>query len=175
MRQVYLTLDPASVVSPVRRRTFGAFVEHLGRCVYTGIHEPGHPTADADGFRGDVIELVRELGISTVRYPGGNFVSGYRWEDGIGPVGQRPTRLDLAWHSTEPNTVGVDEFMRWCAKVGVEPMMALNLGTRGVAEAVDLLEYCTIASGSTWSDLRRAHGSVEPYGVRMWCLGNEMD
>lgn len=175
MRTATVTVDPAFRVAPVRRRTFGSFVEHLGRCVYTGIHDPGHPTADADGFRGDVIDLVRELGISTVRYPGGNFVSGYRWEDGIGPVDRRPARLDLAWHSTEPNTVGVDEFMRWAAKAGVEPMMAVNLGTRGVAEAIDLLEYCNIARGTAWSDLRRANGTPEPHGVRMWCLGNEMD
>jgi alpha-N-arabinofuranosidase len=143
--------------------------------VYTGIHEPGHPTADEDGFRSDVLDLVAELGITTVRYPGGNFVSGYRWEDGVGPVGERPRRLDLAWHSTEPNAVGVDEFLRWCRKAGVEPMMAVNLGTRGVQEALDLLEYCTIPGGTHWSDLRRANGSPEPHGIRMWCLGNEMD
>ena len=127
-----ITVDPSFTVGPVRRRTFGAFVEHLGRCVYTGIFEPEHPEADEDGFRKDVLELTRELGVSTVRYPGGNFVSGYRWEDGVGPVDQRPARLDLAWHSTDPNTVGVDEFAKWSAKAGVEPMMAVNLGTRGV-------------------------------------------
>jgi alpha-N-arabinofuranosidase len=170
-----LTLDPAFRVAPVHRRTFGSFVEHLGRCVYTGIHEPGHPGADADGFRTDVLDLVRELGVTTVRYPGGNFVSGYRWEDGVGPVGDRPARLDLAWHSTEPNAVGVDEFVRWTRAAGVEPMMAVNLGTRGVQEAVDLLEYCNVASGTHLSDLRRRHGSAEPHGVRLWCLGNEMD
>ena len=175
MKTASLTLDPAFVVAPVRRRTFGSFVEHLGRCVYTGIHDPEHPTADADGFRGDVVDLTRELGISTVRYPGGNFVSGYRWEDGVGPRDQRPARLDLAWHSTEPNTVGVDEFMRWTAKAGVEPMMAVNLGTRGVQEALDLLEYCNVESGTYWSDLRRANGAPEPHNIRMWCLGNEMD
>lgn len=170
-----VVVDPAFRVAPVRPRTFGSFVEHLGRCVYTGLHDPGHPTADAGGFRGDVLALVRELGVTTVRYPGGNFVSGYRWEDGIGPVDRRPTRLDVAWHSTEPNTVGVDEFVRWCARAGVEPMMALNLGTRGVAEALDLLEYCNVPGGSTWSDLRRANGADAPHGIRMWCLGNEMD
>ena len=110
-----------------------------------------------------------------MRYPGGNFVSGYRWEDGVGPVEDRPARLDLAWHSTEPNTVGVDEFMRWSALAGVEPMMAVNLGTRGVAEAVDLLEYCNIRGGTRLSDARRANGSPEPYGVKLWCLGNELD
>jgi alpha-N-arabinofuranosidase len=175
MQHVTLTIDPAFTVGPVRRRTFGSFVEHLGRCVYTGIHDPAHPTADADGFRGDVVELTRELGISTIRYPGGNFVSGYRWEDGVGPREQRPSRLDLAWHSTEPNLVGVDEFMRWSAKAGTEAMMAVNLGTRGVQEALDLLEYCNVRSGTKLSDLRRANGAADPYGIRMWCLGNEMD
>ncbi|MCF4119426.1 alpha-N-arabinofuranosidase [Antribacter sp. KLBMP9083] len=175
MHSATLTLDPAFVVGPVRRRTFGTFVEHLGRCVYTGIYEPGHPTADADGFRGDVLELTRELGVSTVRYPGGNFVSGYRWEDGVGPVEDRPTRLDLAWHSSDPNTVGVDEFLRWSKASGTEPMMAVNLGTRGVQEALDLLEYCNVPGGSFWSDKRRANGAADPYRVKMWCLGNEMD
>ncbi len=170
-----VTVDPAFTVGPVRPRTFGSFVEHLGRCVYTGIHEPGHPTADSEGFRGDVLELTRELGVTTVRYPGGNFVSGYRWEDGIGPVAERPRRLDLAWHSTEPNLVGVDEFVRWCRAAGVEPMMAVNLGTRGVQEALDLLEYCNGTGDTALANLRRANGAEEPYGIRMWCLGNEMD
>jgi len=170
-----VTVDPAFTVGPVRPRTFGSFVEHLGRCVYTGIHDPGHPTADADGFRGDVLELTRELGVSTVRYPGGNFVSGYRWEDGVGPVDQRPRRLDLAWHSTDPNLVGVDEFIRWCRTAGVEPMMAVNLGTRGVQDALDLLEYCNGTADTHFANLRRANGSEEAYDIRMWCLGNEMD
>jgi alpha-N-arabinofuranosidase len=113
--------------------------------------------------------------VSTVRYPGGNFVSGYRWEDGIGPVEDRPRRLDLAWHSTEPNLLGVDEFMRWARRTGVEPMMAVNLGTRGVQEALDLLEYCNVPGGTAWSDRRRANGAEDPYHVKMWCLGNEMD
>ncbi|MFG1945950.1 alpha-N-arabinofuranosidase [Nonomuraea sp. NPDC048826] len=175
MHDARLTIDPAFRVAPVRRRTFGTFVEHLGRCVYTGIYEPDHPGADDDGFRSDVLDLTRELGVSTVRYPGGNFVSGYRWEDGIGPKENRPRRLDLAWHSTETNEVGVDEFVRWCRKAGVEPMMAINLGTRGIAEAVDLLEYCNHPSGTALSDLRAAYGAKEPHDIRMWCLGNEMD
>jgi len=170
-----ITVDPAFVVGPVRRRTFGSFVEHLGRCVYEGIYEPGHPTADSDGFRQDVIDLTKEMGVTTVRYPGGNFVSGYRWEDGIGPVDQRPKRLDLAWHSTEPNTFGLDEFMKWTKKAEVEPMMAVNLGTRGVQEALDILEYCNVPSGTKLSDARRANGAEQPYKIKMWCLGNEMD
>ena len=173
--RITLALNPAFRVAPVRRRTFGAFVEHLGRCVYTGIHEPDHPSADEDGFRTDVLALTRELGVSSVRYPGGNFVSGYRWEDGVGPLEQRPARHDLAWHSTEPNTVGLDEFMAWVAKAGVEPMYAVNLGTRGIEEALDVLQYANAPEGIALSDERAANGHAAPYGISMWCLGNEMD
>ena len=175
MATTHITIRPDAVVGRVDRRLFGSFVEHLGRCVYTGIYEPTHLRADGEGFRGDVLDLVRELGVTTVRYPGGNFVSSYRWEDGVGPVADRPVRLDLAWHSTETNEFGTDEFMRWCAVAGVEPMMAVNIGTRGTAEALDLLEYCNHPGGTRLSDLRRANGAEAPYDVRMWCLGNEMD
>jgi alpha-N-arabinofuranosidase len=170
-----ITLDHAFRIGTVDRRLFGSFVEHMGRCVYTGIYEPDHPTADEHGFRGDVLELVRRLGATVVRYPGGNFVSGYRWEDGVGPREERPRRLDLAWHATETNAFGTDEFMAWCREAGVEPMMAVNLGTRGVQEAIDLLEYCNHPGGTRLSDLRRTNGSDAPYDVRLWCLGNEMD
>ncbi len=136
MPKATISLHPGFGVGEVPARLFGSFVEHMGRCLYNGIYEPGHPTADEDGFRGDVLALTRELGVTTVRYPGGNFVSGYRWEDGVGPIGERPTRLELAWHSIETNEVGLDEFMRWVAKAGVEPMMAVNLGTRGVGASV---------------------------------------
>jgi len=175
MLNAHLNLDPASLIGPVNRRVFGSFVEHLGRCVYDGIYEPGHPTANSDGFRQDVIELVRELGVSTIRYPGGNFVSGYRWEDGTGPRDSRPSRLDLAWHSIESNEIGLDEFSRWLALVGSELMYAVNLGTRGVQEALDVLEYANIPSGTALSNERIANGSPQPHGIRMWCLGNEMD
>ncbi|GAA1278978.1 alpha-N-arabinofuranosidase [Sphaerisporangium rubeum] len=175
MLTAHLTLDPAFRVAPVRRRTFGTFIEHLGRCVYTGVYEPGHPSADENGFRRDVLDLVRELGVTTARYPGGNFVSGYRWEDGVGPRDRRPRRLDLAWHSTESNQFGLDEFVTWTRAAGVEPMLAVNLGTRGIAEALDLLEYCSVESGTRLSDMRVANGAKEPHGITMWCLGNEMD
>jgi alpha-N-arabinofuranosidase len=175
MTAAALTIDPAFAIGSVDRRLFGSFIEHLGRAVYDGIHEPGHPTADADGFRADVLELVRELGITTVRYPGGNFVSGYRWEDGVGPKDSRPRRLDLAWHSLETNQVGLDEFARWSAKAGTELMLAVNLGTRGVAEALDLLEYANLPGGTTLSQQRIDNGSPEPHAVTIWCLGNEMD
>ncbi|WP_084128820.1 alpha-N-arabinofuranosidase [Demequina sp. NBRC 110055] len=175
MHHARLTIHPDFVVGPVRRGTFGTFVEHLGRCVYTGIFEPGHPTADDQGFRGDVLALVKELGVSTVRYPGGNFVSGYRWEDGIGPVEDRPLRLDLAWHSTEPNTFGLNEFMAWTKASGTEAMMAVNLGTRGIQETLDVLEYSNGKGDTHHAALRREHGVEEPHGVTFWCLGNEMD
>jgi alpha-N-arabinofuranosidase len=170
-----VVIDPAFRIGEADRRLFGSFVEHMGRCVYGGVFEPGHPSADALGLRGDVLELTRELGVSVVRYPGGNFVSGYRWEDGIGPAGDRPRRLDLAWKSIETNAFGLDEFMIWARAAGVEPMMAVNLGTRGVQEALDLLEYANHPGGTHLSDLRRKHGAEEPYGIRLWCLGNEMD
>ncbi|MBG0563779.1 arabinosylfuranosidase ArfA [Actinoplanes aureus] len=175
MRQATLGIDPRLRVAEVDPRLYGSFVEHMGRCVYTGIHEPGHPTADDAGFRRDVADLVRELGVPILRYPGGNFVSGYTWEDGIGPREQRPRRLDLAWRSIETNQVGVDEFLHWARGVGSEPMLAVNLGTRGVDAARALLEYCNHPGGTAWSDLRRTNGSPEPYGVKLWCLGNEMD
>ena len=173
--QAHLTIDPRFAVGTVNRRLFGSFVEHLGRCVYDGIYEVGHPTADEHGFRQDVVALVRELGVSTIRYPGGNFVSGYRWEDGIGPVDRRPRRLDPAWHSLETNEIGLDEFARWIRTVDGELMYAVNLGTRGVEAALDVLEYANIRSGTALSELRIANGTTEPHDIRMWCLGNEMD
>jgi alpha-L-arabinofuranosidase len=175
MPRTHLVLDAAFTVGPVRRRLFGGFVEHLGRHVYDGIHEPDHETADEHGFRRDVIELVKELGVTTIRYPGGNFVSGYRWEDGVGPAESRPRRLDLAWHSTETNQVGLHEFQQWLDSVGSELMLAVNLGTRGTAEAIELLEYANIPGGTARSEERRRNGREAPFDVRMWCLGNEMD
>lgn len=175
MRTCHVTLDPAFRIAPVDPRLFGSFVEHMGRCVYGGIFEPGHAAADTDGIRLDVLKLMRELGVTVVRYPGGNFVSGYRWEDGVGPVAERPRRLDLAWRSVETNAFGLNEFMTWARRAEVEPMMAVNLGTRGIQEACDLLEYANHPGGTYWSDLRIAHGVAEPYGISLWCLGNEMD
>ncbi|MEU8676212.1 alpha-N-arabinofuranosidase [Streptomyces sp. NPDC048560] len=176
-RTARFTLHPSFTVGEVNPRLFGSFVEHLGRCVYTGIHEPGHPTADEAGLRGDVLELIRELGPTAIRYPGGNFVSGYRWEDGVGPVEDRPRRLDLAWRTTESNRFGLREFIGFVRKAGpeAEPMMAVNLGTRGVAEAVELQEYANHPGGTALSDRRVEHGDKDPFGIRLWCLGNEMD
>jgi alpha-L-arabinofuranosidase len=162
-------------IGQIDDRVYGAFLEHLGRAVYTGIYEPGHPTADERGFRRDVIELVRELNVPVTRYPGGNFVSAYNWEDGIGPKASRPVRLDYAWRTKETNEVGIDEFAAWCESAGTELMLAVNLGSRDLDAARGLLEYCNHPGGSHWSDLRIKNGRREPYNVRLWCLGNEMD
>jgi alpha-N-arabinofuranosidase len=175
MREAKVLLDRDFILGRTDPRLFGAFVEHLGRCVYGGIFEPGHPTADSKGFRQDVMALVRELAPTIVRYPGGNFVSGYNWEDGVGPLHQRPRRLDYAWLSTEPNSFGTNEFIEWCRMAGIEPMLAVNLGTRGPAEAGRYIEYCNHPGGTTLSELRKQHGWAQPHAVKFWCLGNEMD
>jgi alpha-N-arabinofuranosidase len=175
MGRAKVTLDRDYTIGEVDDRLYGGFAEHLGRHIYEGIYEPDHPTADEDGFRRDVIDLVRGLRMSVIRYPGGNFVSGYDWEDGVGPRSARPRRLDLAWRVTETNQFGTDEFVRWCTRVGAEPMLAVNLGTRGPDAARDLVEYCNHPAGSALSELRRQNGSPAPHGVKLWCLGNEMD
>ena len=175
MSHARITIDRDFSIADVPRRLFGQFVEHMGRCVYTGIYEPGHPAADARGFRTDVLELVRELGPTVVRYPGGNFVSGYRWEDGVGPVADRPVRIDGAWHTIETNAFGLHEFMDWSREAEVEVMEAINLGTRGVEEARALVEYANHPGGTYWSDLRRRNGAEDPFDIKLWCLGNELD
>jgi alpha-L-arabinofuranosidase len=162
-------------ISDIDDRLYSAFLEHLGRAIYTGIYEPDHPTADSNGMRGDVAQLVRDLRIPFVRYPGGNFVSAYNWEDGVGPREQRPTRLDLAWHTSDSNAVGVHEFHAWCETVGTQMMLAINLGSRGIDEARNFVEYVNGPTGSYWGDLRRKNGRADPFDVKLWCLGNEMD
>lgn len=169
------TVHKDFTVARIDDRLYGAFLEHLGRAIYSGIHEPDHPTADANGMRGDVIDLVKELDVPVVRYPGGNFVSAYNWEDGIGPKEDRPVRLDLAWHTSDSNAVGIHEFADWCASVGTEMMLAVNLGSRGLDAARNFVEYVNHPGGSYWSDLRRKNGREEPWDVKLWCLGNEMD
>ena len=162
-------------IAEIDDRLYSSFLEHLGRAIYGGIYEPGHPTADVDGFRQDVIDMVRELNSPYCRYPGGNFVSAYNWEDGVGPRAERPVRLDLAWRTRESNQIGVNEFVDWCKKANTKPMLAVNLGSRGLDAARNFLEYCNHPGGTYWSDLRRKHGWADPHGVKLWCLGNEMD
>lgn len=170
-----IVIDDAMTIGQVDPRIYGSFVEHMGRCVYDGLYSPDHDSADEDGFRTDVADMVRELGPTILRYPGGNFVSGYNWEDGVGPRDERPVRLDRAWKSIETNQVGTNEFLAWCKRMDIEPMMAVNLGSRGIDEACNLLEYVNHPGGTQWSDLRRQHGYAEPHDVKVWCLGNEMD
>ena len=175
MKQAKIIIDRDFTVSKVDPRIYGSFIEHLGRAVYGGIYQPGNPKSDDQGFRTDTLELVKELQIPVVRYPGGNFVSGYRWEDGVGPKEQRPRRLDLAWHVVETNQFGLNEFADWAKKADSDVMMAINLGTRGVQEALDILEYCNMDTDTYWANLRREHGYDKPHNIKLWCLGNEMD
>ena len=175
MKQAKLILDRDYRIGAIDPRIYGSFIEHLGRAVYTGIYEPGHPTADEDGLRGDVIDLVRRLNVPVVRYPGGNFVSGFDWRDSIGPKETRPRRMDLAWKTTEPNTFGLHEFCAWAKKADSSVMYAVNLGTGTPAAARDVVEYANHPGGTALSDLRRKNGAEEPLGIRLFCLGNEMD
>jgi alpha-N-arabinofuranosidase len=170
-----MVVDKDFKIAEIDKRVYGSFIEHLGRAVYEGIFQPGHSSADEDGFRKDVMELVKELDVPIIRYPGGNFVSNFFWEDSVGPVSERPKRLELAWRSMETNEIGLNEFAKWTNAVGSDIMMAVNLGTRGVADACNLLEYCNFEGGTKYSDLRIKHGVKKPHNIKTWCLGNEMD
>ncbi len=168
-------LDTRRTIAPLDRNLFGSFLEHLGRAIYEGIYDPGSKLADASGFRKDVLNEIRQMGVPIIRYPGGNFVSGYNWLDGVGPAQNRPRTLDKAWDTLESNQFGTNEFMAWCKAAGTEPLMGLNLGTGTAEEAAALVEYCNVEKGTKWSDLRRQHGIANPHKVQRWCLGNEMD
>ena len=168
-------VDTRRTISPIDKNLFGSFLEHLGRAIYEGIYDPKSKFADSNGFRKDVLEEIHKLGVPIVRYPGGNFVSGYNWLDGVGPKQDRPVVLDKAWNSLNGNQFGTNDFMAWCKAVGTEPLMGLNLGTGSTEQAAALVEYCNIDKGTQWSELRRKHGYAEPHNVKRWCLGNEMD
>lgn len=174
-KKAKMIIDGDFQIGDIDDRLYGSFIEHLGRAVYGGIYEPDHPRADKNGFRKDVIDLVKELRVPIVRYPGGNFVSGYNWEDGVGPVEKRARRLELAWGTIETNEIGTNEFIQWAKKAEADVMMAVNLGTRGIDAARNMVEYCNHPGGTYLSDLRRTHGCPDPHGIKVWCLGNEMD
>jgi alpha-L-arabinofuranosidase len=175
MKKANVLLDKGAVIAEVDERIYGSFIEHMGRAVYGGIYEPDHPEADEQGFRQDVLALIRQLHVPIIRYPGGNMVSAYNWEDGTGPKENRPRKLDPAWQVVETNQVGTNEFADFAKKAGSEVMMAVNLGTRGIDAARNLVEYCNHPGGSYWSDLRQKHGYPLPHHIKTWCLGNEMD
>jgi alpha-N-arabinofuranosidase len=168
-------VDSRRTIAPLDRNLFGSFLEHLGRAIYEGIYDPGSKLSDGNGFRKDVISEIRQMGVPIIRYPGGNFVSGYNWLDGVGPRESRPRVLDRAWNTINTNQFGTNEFMAWCKAVGTEPLIGLNLGTGTPEEAAALVEYCNLDQGTKWSDLRRKHGFAEAHKVKYWCLGNEMD
>ena len=165
-----ITLHKDRVISQIDDRLYGSFIEHLGRAVYGGIYQPDQKTADDMGFRKDVLDLVKQLNVPIVRYPGGNFVSGYNWEDGTGPKEKRPRKLELAWSTIETNQVGIDEFQEWAKRANTEIMMAVNLGTRGADEARQLVEYCNAETDTYYADMRRKNACDKPFGIKLWCL-----
>jgi alpha-L-arabinofuranosidase len=172
---IRIFVDTRRTIGAIDRNMFGSFLEHLGRAIYEGIYDPGSKLSDGNGLRKDVMDQVREMNVPIVRYPGGNFVSGYNWLDGVGPKQDRPRVLDKAWNSLNSNQFGTNEFMAWARAVGTQPLMGLNLGTGSAEDAAALVEYCNVDKGTRWSDLRRKHGVADPYKVDHWCLGNEMD
>jgi len=168
-------IDTNRVISEISPLLFSGFAEHMGRCIYEGIYDPASPHADQNGLRKDVLAALKELNFRSMRYPGGNFLSGYFWEDGIGPKDQRPVRRDLAWQSIETNQFGTDEFMNFCEEIGTAPMMGVNMGTGTIQDAANLVEYCNGATGTKYADMRVQNGHADPYNVKYWCIGNEMD
>jgi alpha-L-arabinofuranosidase len=171
--QIYL--DSNRTIAEISPLLFGGFAEHMGRCVYEGIYDPASPLADERGFRTDVLEALREQQYKVMRYPGGNFLSGYNWLDGVGPKDRRPRRRELAWQSIETNQFGTDEFMEFCQAIDTLPMLGVNMGTGTIQSAADLVEYCNAPTGTYYADLRASHGRRAPYNVKYWCVGNEMD
>lgn len=170
-----IEVSKSFVKGKISSRLFGSFIEHMGSVIYTGIYEPNHAYSDDRGFRQDVLDKIKHLELDVIRYPGGNFTSGYDWMDTVGPVEDRPRKIDLAWRGIEPNTFGLNEFFEWIKEVGAEPILTVNLGTKGIDEARNLVEYCNFDKGTYWSDLRISHGAAQPHGVKLWCLGNELD
>jgi len=175
MLKANVIIDKNFKIALIDKRIYGSFLEHIGRCIYGGVYDPGNKLSDEQGFRKDVLALIKEIDVPIVRYPGGNFVSGYNWEDGIGPKEKRPTVPELAWFTLETNQFGTDEFADWVKAADTEAMLAINLGSRGVEAAKNILDYCNFRGGTYWSDMRIKNGHREPHNIKVWCLGNEMD
>ncbi|MEP6896054.1 MAG: alpha-L-arabinofuranosidase C-terminal domain-containing protein, partial [Chloroflexota bacterium] len=175
MEETRINLHSQFQIGQVDQRIFGGFLEHMGRAVYEGVYDPQSEHADKDGFRSDTLGALQRLNMTAMRYPGGNFASGYHWQDGIGPRDQRPVIRELAWQSTEPNQIGTDEFMQLCQRMNWSPMLTVNLGTGTPEEARNWVEYCNSPAGTKYSNMRAANDSANPHAVKLWCLGNEMD
>jgi alpha-L-arabinofuranosidase len=173
--QARIKIDPERTIGEVHPHVFGNFAEHLGRCIYGGMFEEGSPLADANGFRKDVLDAARQLGVTILRWPGGNFVSGYNWKDGIGPRSERPVRPEHAWGALESNRFGTDEFLRYCEVGGFEPYICINAGLGSINEAREWVEYCNEGRDTYWARQRRKNGREKPWGVKYWGLGNEID
>ncbi len=170
-----IKIDVDRTIGEVDAHLFGNFAEHLGRMIYGGIYEEGSALSDPEGYRKDVMDAVKSLGVSVLRWPGGNFASGYNWTDGIGPKDQRPARLELAWNDLESNRFGTDEFLRYAERIGAEPYICVNLGLGTIDDARHWVEYTNEAKHTYWADQRRKNGRDAPYGVKLWGLGNEID
>jgi alpha-N-arabinofuranosidase len=173
--QARIKIDTERVTGQVDPNLFGNFTEHLGRCIYGGIFEENSPLSDADGYRKDVMDATRQLGVTLLRWPGGNFVSGYNWKDGIGPRDQRPVRPEGAWGSTESNRFGTNEFLNYCERLRVEPYICINAGLGTITDARDWVEYTNETRDTYWAQQRRKNGRDKPWNVKFWGLGNELD
>jgi alpha-N-arabinofuranosidase len=169
-----ISINPTHKLSAINPNIYGGFTEHMGRCIYGGIYDPGNHLSDSDGYRKDVIAAMKELQVPVVRYPGGNFVATYHWIDGVGPKEKRPKRPELAWIGVESNEFGTDEFLKWCEVVGTEPYFALNFGTGTLDEALAWVEYCNSDKDTHYANLRRKNGREKPWGVRYWALGEKI-
>ena len=171
MLEAKIICDKNFIIGSIDPRLYGSFLEHMGRVIYTGVYEPDNLNSDEEGFRSDVIEKVKKMGVTAVRYPGGNFVSAYHWEDGVGPKEDRPRKLELAWKAVETNEFGTDEFIRWARKANIEPIFTVNLGTRGIEEAVQYIEYCNFPGGTKYSEMRMGSGRSgirQPVNMGVW-------
>ena len=168
-------IDVTSPLGRLDRRCYGQFIEHLGECIYGGVWVgENSKIPNVRGFRKDVLQAVKDLEPAVVRWPGGNFASGYHWLDGVGPRSERPRRFDMAWAAEDPNEFGTDEFLEWCKLVGAEPFIVVNAGNGTPEEAARWVEYCNSAGRTYYASLRREYGQPEPYGVKLWGVGNEL-
>ena len=164
-------ITPRRIIGQRSPMIYGHFIEHFHRQIYGGVYQPGHPLADEDGFRTDVMEAMRRIRIPILRWPGGCFVSSYHWKDAVGP--QRKPLFDKAWRVEDPNTFGTDEYIKLCRKLGCEPYICTNAGTGTPEEMSDWVEYCNLKCEGQYARWRIANGYAQPHAVKYWSIGNE--